>query len=84
MICTNKTTKRDLESMIGQIGHVGFVIPWIYHFLSWLKTLLAHIHNRRTIKIDDKCAKDLALMQKNLDKVQKGIDMNLLAFRAPD
>jgi hypothetical protein len=27
MIYTNKTTKRDLESMIGRIGHIGFVIP---------------------------------------------------------
>jgi hypothetical protein len=29
MICTNKTTKQDLKT-IGQIGHVGFVIPWVY------------------------------------------------------
>ncbi len=28
--------------------------------------------------------KDLDLMQQTLDKAQKGIDMNLLAFRAPD
>ncbi len=57
---------------------------WVYNFLSRLRTLLACNHNRRTIKIDDKCAKDLVLMQQILDKVQKGIDMNLLAFRAPD
>ncbi len=70
--------------MIGRIGHVGFVIPWVYHFLTWLRTLLAHARNRRTIKIDDKCVKDLVLMQQIVDKVQKGINMDLLAFRAPD
>jgi hypothetical protein len=84
MICTNKTTKQDIELMIKQMGHVGFVIPWVYHFLIQLKTLLTRSHNRRTIKIDNRCMKDLDLMQQTLDKAQKGIDMNLLAFRAPD
>jgi hypothetical protein len=69
--------------MIWRIGRVGFVIPWVYHFLSQLRTLLACAHNRKTIKIDDKCAKDLVLMQQILDKAQKGIDTNLLDFRAP-
>ncbi len=63
---------------------MGFVIPWVYHFLSQLRTLLVHARNRRSIKINDKCAKDLVLMQQILDKAQKGINMNLLAFRAPD
>jgi hypothetical protein len=69
MIYTNKTTKQDLESMIGRIGHIGFVVPWVYHFLSQLRTLLARACNRRTIKIDDKCAKDLVLMQQTLEFV---------------
>ena len=38
----------------------------------------------RSIKIDEICVKDLELMQPILDKVEKGIDMNLLAFRSPD
>jgi hypothetical protein len=59
MICTNKTTKEDLESTIGRTGHMGFVIPWVYHFLSQLRTLLTCSRNRRSIKINNKCAKDL-------------------------
>jgi hypothetical protein len=39
MIHTNKTTKQDLESTIGQMGHIDFVIPRVYHFLSFLRTL---------------------------------------------
>jgi hypothetical protein len=34
MIDSRCTTKKQLESMIGQLGHVGYVIPWVYHFLS--------------------------------------------------
>jgi hypothetical protein len=59
MIHTNKTTKQDLELTIRRIGHVGFVIPWVYHFHSWLRTLLACARNRTSIKINNKCAKDL-------------------------
>jgi hypothetical protein len=36
IICTNKTTKQYLVLMIGQMGHISFVIPWVYHFLSSL------------------------------------------------
>ncbi len=84
MICTNKTTKWDLESTIRWMGHASFVIPWVYHFLSRLQNLLACSCNRRTIKIINKCAKDLDLMRRILDKAQKGIDTNLLAFKAQD
>jgi hypothetical protein len=41
MLANGRTSKRALESMIGQLGHVGFVVPWVYHFLSHLWTLLA-------------------------------------------
>jgi hypothetical protein len=38
----------------------------------------------QSIKIDEICVKDLELMQSILDKMKKGIDMNLLAFWSPD
>jgi hypothetical protein len=81
MISTSKTSKRALESMIGQMGHVCFIIPWVYHFLSHLQTLLAGSRNRRFIAINEKCKKDLELMQSILEKENQGIKMNLLAFR---
>ncbi len=34
MIQACKTTKRALELTIRCMGHVSFVIPWVYHFLS--------------------------------------------------
>ena len=84
MIEKRWTTKKQLESTIRRMGHVGFVIPWVYHFLSCLRSLLAQAWNRRAISIDRKCIKDLKLMQTILNKAKEGIDMNLLAFRLPD
>ncbi len=45
MIKTWLTTKKPLESTIGCMRHVGFVIPWVYHFLSRLRSLLARAQN---------------------------------------
>jgi hypothetical protein len=84
MIQTCKTTNKMLESTIRCMGHVGFVIPWVYHFLSRLRSLLARAWNRRSININNKCAKDLELMQLILDNAKNGIHMNLLAFPTPD
>jgi hypothetical protein len=34
MISLKRTNSQDLESMIGQMGHVGFIIPWVHHFFE--------------------------------------------------
>ncbi len=31
MITLKRTTSKDLDTTIGRMGHVGFVIPWVYH-----------------------------------------------------
>jgi hypothetical protein len=82
MILSRRMTKQQLELTIGRLGHVGYVIPWVYHFLSRLRTLLCDSDKGRfgSIKINKKFIKDLELMQTVLDKAQKGVDMNLLAF----
>ncbi len=84
MIKTLRMTKKPLELMIGRMGHVGFIIPWVYHFLSCLRSLLARAQIKRTISINKKCMRDLELMQGIFDKAKQGINMNLLAFRSPD
>ncbi len=70
MIQARKTTKRILELTIRCMSHVGSMIPWVYHFLSRLRSLLAHTWNRRVINIDKKCTKDLELMQLILHKAK--------------
>ncbi len=83
MIKKRWTTKRQLESMIRCMRHVGFIVLWVYHFLSHLRSLLAWAQNRRAISINKKCITDLKLMRTILNKAKKGIDMNLLALRLP-
>jgi hypothetical protein len=84
MIATGRTTKKALESAIGQLSHVGFVIPWVFYFLSRLRTLLSQDCNKRAITIDKNCKNNLVLMLKILDKSKEGIDMNSLGFRSPN
>jgi hypothetical protein len=84
MITDGRTTKKALESTIGQLGHVGFVMPWVFHFLSCLRTLLSQTCNKRVIMVSKDCKNNLVLMLKILNKAKGGIDMNLLGFRSPD
>jgi hypothetical protein len=32
-------TAKELEMMIGRLGHLGAIIPFVYHFLSILRDL---------------------------------------------
>ena len=73
MIANGKTMNKALESTIGQLGHVCFVIPWVFHFLSCLRALLVQACNIRVIMIDEECKNNLPLMQKTLDKSMRGI-----------
>jgi hypothetical protein len=41
MIADGRTTKKALKLTIGRLDHNGFVIPWVFHFLSRLRTLLS-------------------------------------------
>jgi hypothetical protein len=36
VIDNKKRLQKTLESTIGQMGHVSFVIPWVFHFPSCL------------------------------------------------
>ncbi len=84
MVTSKRTTSKDLETTIKRMGHVGFVIPWVHHFLSHLCSLHFRSKNCCFITINKTCMKDLELMTGILTKAHKGIDMNLLAFHAPN
>ena len=75
----NDNAKKHLIERL-DIGHMGFVIPWAYHFLSRLCSLHYHSKNRRFITVNNTCMKDLELIKEMLAKAKNGIDMNLLAF----
>jgi hypothetical protein len=83
LLAAGTTTAKELESMIGQLGHLTLVVPGIYHFLSHLRELQQFATHRRLIHISDSCRDDLLLMLRFLDIAKKGIDMNLITFCKP-
>ena len=83
VLAANKTSYKELETIIGRMVHVGIVISQIHHFMSRLRDLLRRSHNRRSIKLIVPTRKDLELMLFFLEKAKDGIDMNLLVFRKP-
>jgi hypothetical protein len=83
MIHKGETCFSDLDTVIGRLGNVGVIVCPIFHFMSRLREMKKRAKNRRTIKINDKCFKDLRLMLSFLDMARDGIDLNLLAFRKP-
>ncbi len=77
------TTAKELESTIGQLGHLALVVPGVHHFLSRLPELQQRATHRHSIQISDISQDDLTLMLCFLDIAKNGIDMNLIAFRQP-
>ena len=83
VLVSNKTSYKELETIIGRMVHVGIIISQIHHFMSRLRDLLWRSHDRRSIKLTDLTRKNLDLMLFFLVKAKDGIDMNLLVFRKP-
>ena len=83
MLKCRTTPSSELDTVIGRLGNIGFIICQIFHFLSRLQELFRRAKNRRSIKIDDTVAKDLELMIYFLDKAKEGVDINLIAYRKP-
>lgn len=83
LLARGTTTAKELETTIGRLGHLGAIMPFVYHFLSRLRNLQRRAISRRTIGIPQDCREDLELMLSFLHKAYSGIDMNLIAFRRP-
>ena len=77
------STAKELETTIGRLGHLGAIVPFVYHFLSRLRDLQWRATKRRLIDIPQPCRDDLGLMLSFLHKAHTGIDINLLSFRRP-
>ncbi len=74
---------KEVESIIGRLGHLGMAIPFIHHFLSRLHDLQKRAKSRGSIKINDKCCKDLKLMIQIIKIAHDGISMNPIVYRKP-
>jgi hypothetical protein len=67
LIAEGMTTAKELESTIGQLGHLVLVVPGVHHILSRLQELQQLATPRRSIQISDVCWDDLTLMLHFLD-----------------
>jgi hypothetical protein len=84
LLVAGKAKAKELETLIGCLGHLGMVLPFVYHFLSRLREWHHKSKNKRYPTImPSECRLDLGLMKTFLDKANAGIDMNLLSFRRP-
>ncbi len=83
LLVEGSSTAKELESTIGQLGHLALVVPGVHHFLSSLRELQELATRRRSIRISEDCHEDLLLMLHFLGIAKQGIDMNLVAFHCP-
>jgi hypothetical protein len=80
--CSTSTAK-ELETMIGQLNHLGKIVSFIYHFLCRLRDLQWKAKKQRSIAIPQLCRDDLKLMTLFLKKAFMGINMNPIFFPHP-
>ena len=59
MLKYRNATASKLDTIIGRLGNIGFIIHQIFHFLSRLRELFRRAKNRRSIRIDNTISKDL-------------------------
>jgi hypothetical protein len=75
------TTAKEVESIIGRLGHLGMAIPFVHHFLSRLRDLQVQAKSRQSIPITNNCRRDLELMTNIIKIVHNGISMNIIVYR---
>jgi hypothetical protein len=76
-------TAKEVESIIGRLGHLGMAIPFVHHFLSRLRDLQVQAKSRQLIPITDNCRRDLEIMTNIIKIVHNGISMNIIVYRRP-
>ena len=85
MMIENKMTfKKQIESVIGRLNHVGNIIPMSRHFLSRLRVVEAHCKKYRYRRLSATELHDLRWWRLILQIAGRGVSMNLLTLRAPN
>jgi hypothetical protein len=74
------TLAKEMESIIGRLGHLGIAIHAIYHFMSRLCDLQDQAKSRRSITINEECCNDLRFMIGVIKRAHDGIDLNIIIY----
>jgi hypothetical protein len=75
-------SRQDLETIIGRLNHVSFIIPLARHFLSRLWAPL-NKNGKAHIRLSAEVIEDLKLWLAFLQSARTGISMNLIVTRQP-
>jgi hypothetical protein len=80
VIAQGTTTTKEMESIIGHLGHLGMAIYFFYHFLSRLRNLQERAKSRRSININKECCNSLQFMIGVIKRAHDGINLKILIY----
>jgi hypothetical protein len=84
IVANHKGTYGELESMLGRLNHVAYIIPLARHFLGKLRLRLhQRRHKNQEMTLNAEEVADLDLWIKFLEKASTGISMNRVTIRKP-
>jgi hypothetical protein len=83
ILITESISYQVLESLVGRLNHVCFIIPSARHFMSRLRWLLQSSGSGRRIRLRPQILADLRLWLRFLELAHAGISLNLISFRHP-
>ena len=82
IIVASEATYKQLDTIVGQLNHVGDIIPTARHFLSRIRNLKTKAHFKRTINVLQLVKADLELWLEFIKQANKGMSINFLMHRA--
>jgi hypothetical protein len=84
IVANGAGTYGDLESTLGRLNHVAYIIPLARHFLGKLRFRLRNRrHKRQQVTLNREEVADLDLWILFLAKAHEGISMNRVTIRQP-
>jgi hypothetical protein len=83
MVIVGACSYNNLETLVGRLNHVDFIIPLAQHFMSRLCWLLEGARSGRGVRFRPQVLADLRLWLSFLRISFEGISLNLISFRTP-
>jgi hypothetical protein len=81
MLIVGYTAYADLDTLVGRLNHVCFIVPQARHFMSRLRYLLQKSRPGFRLHLRPQVLADLRLWCSFLRLAHRGINMNLVSFR---
>ena len=81
---SKKSTMKDLDSLVGRLGHSCIIQQMGYHFLCRLRCKIDRsVNSNSTVKYAQKDIDDLTIWKRLLSKANEGVSFNLIVYRRP-